>query len=356
MLEKLRNAFLHAGADRTSLKRIAPKVRKTNRVMLRTLSAIAAILIGVMLVCSFFSEGLAQNRLIYLLGSSLSVVIFVMTYFLEKYDWLLNPLIYVACSIYYMYGILLGTITEPDGKTVTFVVMLVIMPIVFIEIPIRTALMTVFYDAIFICLCFHVKTGSLLRIDIIDGVLFGILGIATGTVINQMKVRGYVSEQKLQEISRVDLLTGVNNRNAYELDLFSISEKCRFNLACIYIDVNGLHEINNSEGHEFGDKMLKFIAEQIKEIFKGGFIYRVGGDEFVVFMSDKQIADLGYDVKRLTKRVEAKGYYIAIGYETMGARYLVIDDLVKAAEVRMSVNKEAYYEDAENRGPRKNQL
>lgn len=357
MLRTVKNTLLYAGADPASLKRITSKVRRTNRVMLITLSAIATFLIGVMLISSFLTSDLMQNRIVYTLGTVLSLLFFGLAFVTKTRERLLNPLIYVACSTYYLYGIALGTITEPEGKTVTFAVMLVIMPIVFIEKPFKTALMTVIYDTIFIVLCFYSKTGTLLKIDVIDGVLFGILGIATGAVINEMKIRGYISEKKLQEISRVDLLTGVNNRNAYELDLFSIPSSCQHNLACIYIDVNGLHEINNTEGHESGDRMLKFVAEQIKETFVNGYIYRIGGDEFVVFMPDKTIADLGYDAKRLSRKVEAKGYFIAIGYETMGAKYLVIEELIKAAETRMSVNKDSFYEDVENRDARrKNQL
>lgn len=357
MLGKIKAILLYAGFDRAGIGRIIHKVRRANRIMVSVLSLVATGLIGAMLISSYYLPGTRNGRVVYLVGTILSLIVFFSSFIVKKYERLTDSLVHVACSVYYIYGILLAIVAEPEGKTVTFIVMLVLMPILFIERPVKTVALVVFYDAIFIYLCLQYKTGSVQAIDIIDGVLFGILGIASGVVINQMKVRGYIDAQKLQEISRVDLLTGVSNRNAYELDLFSISEKCRYNLACIYIDVNGLHEINNTEGHESGDKMLKFVAEQIKETFKDGSVYRIGGDEFVVFMPDMQIADLGYDVKKLARKVEAKGYYIAIGYEIMGIRYLVIDELIKAAETRMSVNKDAYYEDVENRDARrKNQL
>ena len=52
---------------------------------------------------------------------------------------------------------------------------------------------------------------------------------------------------------------------------------------CVYIDANGLHELNNERGHEAGDLMLRFVAESLMEQFPKGSLCRVGGDEFVVF-------------------------------------------------------------------------
>ena len=52
---------------------------------------------------------------------------------------------------------------------------------------------------------------------------------------------------------------------------------------CVYIDANGLHELNNERGHEAGDLMLRFVADSLMEQFPKGSLYRVGGDEFVVF-------------------------------------------------------------------------
>ena len=46
---------------------------------------------------------------------------------------------------------------------------------------------------------------------------------------------------------------------------------------CVYIDANGLHELNNERGHEAGDLMLRFVAESLMEQFPKGSLYRVGG-------------------------------------------------------------------------------
>lgn len=342
---KLKKYLIYAGVDRSSLKRILVNMRRANRAMTGTLSGIATLLIGVMFLLSGLVNSVSQNQIVYAIGAILSAVIFILSRFAKKTDdCIITTLVYAVWSIYYLYGIFIGAITDPTGKTVTFMVMLVFMPSLFVTRPIHIVVVTTFYDALFIFLCLLNKDGSVLSVDIIDAVFFGLLGITSGLVINHVKIRGYVSEQKLQEISRVDQLTQVNNRNAFEFDLFSIADKCRYSLACLYIDVNGLHVLNNTKGHEYGDEMLKFVAKQIKNAFSEEFVYRIGGDEFVVFVPDTQRADVGHKAEVLSNLLEKSGYHIATGYDFMHLRQLSVRELIKSAETEMYKNKLQFYE------------
>jgi len=343
MREKLRSLLLYTGADYSSIMRILPSVNKANILTIMTLSGFGTLLIAAMLMFSLQLDGLKQNIWVYVGGLLLSVLIFRLSFVAKKHHKLIIPLIYLAYSVYYLYGILIGVVTDTNGKTVTFIAMLILMPGLFIEKPLRTIALTCFYDALFVVGCVFFKTDSVMSVDIVNGVLFGLLGLVSGLVNNRVRVRHYIDVQILQEINRIDKMTGVNNRNAYELDLFSVVEKCRYNLACVYIDVNGLHELNNEKGHEFGDIMLKSVAGQIKITFPKGMIYRIGGDEFIVFIPDTSKADVGYDLINLIKNVEAEGYHIAVGYDTANSRGLLIDNLVRAAERSMFLNKNEYY-------------
>ena len=82
-------------------------------------------------------------------------------------------------------------------------------------------------------------------------------------------------------MSENDVLTDLRNRNSFE----QILESKNYHPAyCIYIDVNGLHELNNKEGHMAGDEMLKYVARILAEYFEKAHCFRVGGDEFVAFL------------------------------------------------------------------------
>ena len=59
-------------------------------------------------------------------------------------------------------------------------------------------------------------------------------------------------------------------------------------LTCVYADANGLHELNNSQGHEAGDKMLKSVARALAEEFEDGSVFRIGGDEFCILTDSRE--------------------------------------------------------------------
>ena len=65
----------------------------------------------------------------------------------------------------------------------------------------------------------------------------------------------------MQRLGEGDTLTGLYNRNRYEIDLPNLAAKCQDSLGCVFVDVNGLHELNNSQGHEAGDQMLRSVSD-----------------------------------------------------------------------------------------------
>ena len=54
-------------------------------------------------------------------------------------------------------------------------------------------------------------------------------------------------------------------------------------------DINGLKEVNDTLGHEAGDKMITACAQVISRVFGDEAIYRVGGDEFAAIICGKQL-------------------------------------------------------------------
>ena len=85
----------------------------------------------------------------------------------------------------------------------------------------------------------------------------------------------------LKRMSFEDSLTGLYNRNKFnqDMELFQNQPPARAGIVCM--DVNGLKEINDRQGHRAGDALLQRTATHIRRIF-GKKAYRIGGDEFVV--------------------------------------------------------------------------
>ena len=167
------------------------------------------------------------------------------------------------------------------------------------------------------------------------------------TVVEDNKIRKFILEHILEEATRIDQLTHMNNRNSFENDLRKIPDVCNEMLACVYVDVNGLHELNNVRGHLMGDIMLQYIAENMIKVFGKDYTYRIGGDEFVAFIVDKDEVSIESSINRFVEAVEREEYHVAIGAKNMTKNELDMDMIIRTAETLMYQNKAAFYQDSQ---------
>jgi len=145
-----------------------------------------------------------------------------------------------------------------------------------------------------------------------------------------------------------DSLTGVSNRVTYKKDLLIFDEEKPQEFSCVYIDVNELHLRNNKYGHAAGDEMLLYIANTLKEVFYGHKIYRMGGDEFLVFAENTSQDDIKKGIDMLNKQLEPMDYHVAVGmsYRTQNMN---TEEMVREAEIRMYEAKAKYYQAKETK-------
>ena len=145
-----------------------------------------------------------------------------------------------------------------------------------------------------------------------------------------------------------DSLTGALNRVAYKKDILLFDEEKPEDFSCIYIDVNELHIRNNKYGHAAGDEMLIYIANSLKEVFFGQYIYRMGGDEFLVFAKKISQNEVKQNIEIFTEQLKIKGYHVAIGtsYRTQNTN---CEEMVREAEIRMYEAKAQYYQEKETK-------
>ncbi len=98
---------------------------------------------------------------------------------------------------------------------------------------------------------------------------------------------GVLRRRKIEEERDVDVLTGLFNRRGLETQLSMLfrEPKKMGRAALVMIDADGLKEINDNYGHEFGDVYLKKIAGVINNFgIQSSIAARIGGDEFVLFL------------------------------------------------------------------------
>lgn len=147
---------------------------------------------------------------------------------------------------------------------------------------------------------------------------------------------------KLYQQSTVDTTTGLLNRNSYNVYISEYVEGTFECISCIYIDVNGLHEYNNTYGHQAGDKMLKMVAAELKKCFEKHTQYRIGGDEFVIISENTDFKDILADLKNFRIQMKKHNIHIASGMEWRDDD-MDLADMIKKADAKMYQDKERFY-------------
>ena len=161
-----------------------------------------------------------------------------------------------------------------------------------------------------------------------------------GFVLDEMERRRLVEE--LERSSYMDLLTGLCNPNCYIKALKQLSQCDMQALGVIYIDINGMKKLNDSFGHEYGDRVIQNVAELLKTHVESG-AYRVGGDEFVVLCEDIAQADFLALTEKLRRVFEEnRDYSVSIGCTWKDGK-ISADKEITRADDHMYAYKQAYY-------------
>lgn len=153
------------------------------------------------------------------------------------------------------------------------------------------------------------------------------------SIIENARIR----EKELEKLSFVDPLTEVNNRNAYYTLLSALDP--HQNVGIVFCDVNGLKYVNDTFGHSEGDKLLISFSELAMKQFDKKDIFRIGGDEFLILLTDIQKDDFENKLTAFENLLKSNNYIAASGATYGTVRY--IEQLVLTAEEKMYVQKRA---------------
>ena len=174
------------------------------------------------------------------------------------------------------------------------------------------------------------------------GFSFGVaILVAAVTALLLKKVSGPL----YRKLAYTDLLTGVFNRNAFELDLRHMAAGEAEGLVILVCDVNRLKTINDRSGHAAGDAHIRVLAHLLRNQFKDlGKTYRIGGDEFTTLLRDITIESLEERMLKLcsiAEKINIKGFQLTFSYG-MAVFDPGIDDTVHSALNRADANMYLY--------------
>ncbi|HNW82640.1 MAG TPA: sensor domain-containing diguanylate cyclase [bacterium] len=163
----------------------------------------------------------------------------------------------------------------------------------------------------------HHKDGHRVPVYVRIMPLFNEKGDVTGAIevftnsSSRIELTSQIGE--LKQLSMHDTLTGIPNRRyAEKIILDRIDEMNRFGwrMGLIFFDIDKFKHINDSYSHSTGDKMLKMIANTLRESIRSvDFISRWGGEEFVVILRNVTVEQLTEKAELLRKLVKESFFF-----------------------------------------------
>lgn len=163
--------------------------------------------------------------------------------------------------------------------------------------------------------------------------------------------------QQIYEISRTDSLTGLYNRAAFlavaEVICSQKREQHIDGLCIFFIDLDGFKNINDTLGHDIGDKVLHTLSARLYEFYRpGSVVCRWGGDEFIYLLasSDKPTAlHLAEDIVRsLSQPIVVDGQKVTlsatVGISVSPEHDTSLTRLIQLADIAMYSQKGKYPE------------
>lgn len=147
---------------------------------------------------------------------------------------------------------------------------------------------------------------------------------------------------KLEELSHIDVLTGLGNRNYYLEKVEELKQSELKSLGVVFIDINGLKYANDHYGHPYGDEMIQNVARGINRVFPG-YAYRIGGDEFIALFVNGTKEEFEERLEELRNYAENE----CICDFSMGVNFgqgkVNIEEQIGYSDSMMYVEKQVYY-------------
>lgn len=248
-------------------------------------------------------------------------------------------------------------VCQPNLRSLTLFAVAIVSPSIFIDSTASS--LVVHCVALVTYIIFGINTISpdIFYWGLNNYMLFSVFGLLIGNVINKERSERYVYaeyEKQLAEVQMryafIDHLTGLKNRHAYEEMLTKLSENPPEELCIVMADINGLKTANDTIGHKAGDELITGASECLSAAFEGiDTIYRIGGDEFCIIMTEPVEKTLTYLSRLEELTANWHGSYINSLSVSTGVASIKdhedVESVFIEADKKMYEHKRKYYKD-----------
>lgn len=279
-MNALRNSIK---AEKALFEENRQEIQRTNFLMVQQLTSITFFILVIAGVLSaVFTPTDVPFYVMFTLGA---FVVFVLCHIAEKRQ---KPFSLITLYVYLIslsfYGIFVGVFQNGTNQATSFIVLIVILPLLIIDHFHRITVFTILTGITYCAFAFKYKDLVLAQADLINVSAFGSLSIFINYKISRLKLKEMHNRKQLIYERNMDCLTGLPNRRKLFAELTASNETGRKPIASmIMFDIDFFKQYNDSFGHPAGDVCLRRIGSALSAIGKkyGISIFRYGGEEFL---------------------------------------------------------------------------
>ena len=351
----LKNILFYGGISEEAYERVRGPVAESNRRLLMYTAGLVSLFWLYCLLMSLKDPAYTLCREAYAAALVISIASFLYPRCLEK---LLPRLLPVVIQVFKLSLVGAGVwiaVCQWDVRTITMFTTAIIVPSIFIDRLITSVVIDILALLAYIIFGRGIIVPEIFTWGLGNFIIFAVSGLLVGTAIYRDRFERFVfadSASLLAEIQTrhafYDQLTDLQNRRAYEEKLRMLAGELPRDCCVVNIDIDGLKEMNDTNGHEAGDELIIGAAECLCAAFPDTEdVYRVGGDEFCVIVTapEEDVKQSLTELERIIAQREGRYVHgISLSFGMASAReFDDVDAIVKAADARMYEMKSDYY-------------
>jgi len=338
------NAFQHQ--DRIHEQLVSANRKATeafNTKMLSALTLMGGLLMVLPILAVPFSNTKAGAVPAYLLASLLFIALFLLYRLPVMKKYMLLGL-YLCFSVFFLLATYLSVIHSPGTRATILLGAFCIMPLGFIDRPVRMDLFAATWLAVHTILAFYLKPEYALD-DTINCLCFAILGCFLGNMMVRVRLESYEAHRLLTIEKETDVLTGLfNRRKLFETLAVLETAEAEKPSGILMVDIDYFKAFNDNYGHAAGDSCLSRFGEVLTKFMQNYrlMFYRYGGEEFVVMAygyNEEELFSIAESLRIAVHSTDMDGHQITV---SIGAAYCGDEQVLNYEKVIDRADKAAY--------------
>ena len=341
----IRNYYFYCGIEKDEYNAIKRDAYVSNYKVWRILHFLMAAVFGLMYLASFANQLMSVNRWFYLIAFLYSVVAVVIFVKLKWDSVIAQLLIYLSMSFLFLFATIIN-LDKPDYTATTFVVLLVLTPLLMIDKPYFMTIELFAASAVFLIWAYGVKSAYIWQIDMVNVVTFAIIGSFLNIIANSLRIKEFTLTRQIRVQKDTDEMTGLMNKGSLTREINQYLSDTSTNNGILFIlDIDRFKSINDTYGHDVGDTVIIQLGHYLADRFTDDALTgRFGGDEFIMFIkntddtktacriADEIIAGVPQSVKLPDEREKLS---ISIGVALYNGAEKNYSELFKKADVAL---------------------